>query len=117
MTPTESFRQARDLLLTCRTDYERAIREFQWPRLEYFNWALDWFDVIARGNSRTALQIVADGDGGRAGEADLRFSFDELRRRSDFLASHLRSLGLRRGDRILMMLGNVPALWEVTLAC
>jgi acetyl-CoA synthetase len=111
MTPTESFKRARDLLLTHRSDYDRAVREFQWPRLEYFNWALDWFDVIARGNSRTALHIAGEGQG------DLTFSFDELRRRSNFLASHLRSLGLERGDRVLLMLGNVPALWESTLAC
>ena len=111
MNPTEAFRQARDTLIAHRTDYEGACREFRWPRPERFNWALDWFDVIGRGNSRTALRIV--GDGG----LDVQLSFDDLRRRSNFVAAHLRSLGVRRGDRILLMLGNVPALWELTLAC
>jgi len=111
VNPTEAFRQARDTLIAHRTDYEGACREFRWPRPERFNWALDWFDVIGRGNSRTALRIV--GDGG----LDVQLSFDDLRRRSNFVAAHLRSLGVRRGDRILLMLGNVPALWELTLAC
>jgi acetyl-CoA synthetase len=106
---TDLFRQARDTLIEHRTDYERALAAFSWPRLQQFNWALDWFDVIARGNRRTALRIVGD-----SGEVSL--SFEELRQRSNRLANHLRALGLRRGDRILLMLGNVPNLWELMLA-
>jgi acetyl-CoA synthetase len=111
VNPTEAFRQARDFLVAHRTDYEGACRGFQWPRPERFNWAIDWFDVIARGNARAALRIV--GDGG----LDAQLTFDSLRRRSNFLAAYLRSLGVGRGDRVLLMLGNVPALWELTLAC
>ena len=44
---TAAFRAARDLLLRHREDYGAAIREFAWPELDEFNWALDWFDVIA----------------------------------------------------------------------
>jgi acetyl-CoA synthetase len=107
---TAIFRRARDFLIEHRCDYERAWRDFAWPRLETFNWALDWFDEIARRNDRTALRIV--GDKG----LDECISFDDLRRRSNSLAQHLRELGLRRGDRILVMLGNVPRLWEFMLA-
>jgi len=111
VNPTEIFRRARDFLVAHRTDYEGACHGFEWPRPERFNWAFDWFDAIARGNSRTALRIV--GDGG----LDAQLSFDDLRQRSNFLARELRSLGVVRGDRVLIMLGNVPALWELTLAC
>jgi acetyl-CoA synthetase len=111
VNPTDSFRQARDFLVAHRTRYEEACRGFEWPRPARFNWAIDWFDVIARGNARPALRIV--GDGG----LDAGLSFDELRQRSNFLAQELRSLGAVRGDRVLLMLGNVPALWEWTLAC
>lgn len=109
-TSTELFRKSRDTLIAHRTDYERAVAEFSWPRLQQFNWALDWFDVVARNNPRPALRIV--GDGG----CDVSLSFEELRQRSNRLANHLRALGLRRGDRILLMLGNVPNLWELMLA-
>ena len=47
---TGAFRAARDLLLRHRDDYESARREFTWPELDGFNWAVDWFDVIARDN-------------------------------------------------------------------
>jgi acetyl-CoA synthetase len=111
VNPTESFRKARDFLVAHRTDYEGACRGFEWPRPERFNWAIHWFDAIACGNTRTALRIVGDG------ALDAQLTFDMLRRRSNFLAGELRSLGLVRGDPVLLMLGNVPALWELTLAC
>jgi len=41
------FRSARDLLLSERTDYDRAIADYEPPRPADFNWALDWFDQVA----------------------------------------------------------------------
>ena len=109
--PTAAFRAARDLLLGYRDDYESARREFAWPELDEFNWALDWFDVIAAEHpDRTALRIVGD-DGD-----DVSLSFAELATRSGQVATWLRGLGVRRGDRVLLMLGNVAPLWEVILA-
>ena len=60
MTAAKGFFDARDLLLRHRTDYGRAYREFAWPALGEFNWALDYFDVIARNNDNPALWIVDD---------------------------------------------------------
>ena len=58
---TASFRAARDLLLRHREDYDAAIREFSWPELDEFNWALDWFDVIAAEHpGQEALRVVAE---------------------------------------------------------
>jgi hypothetical protein len=54
---TVLFRQARDTLIGHRTDYQRAVAAFSWPSLQQFNWALDWFDVIARGDQRTARSL------------------------------------------------------------
>ena len=104
------FLTARDFLLAHRTDYETAYREFRWPRMEHFNWALDYFDVMARGNEATALWIVEEGG------AETRVSFDDLRARSNRAANLFRSAGVRRGDRVLVMLGNETALWESLLA-
>ncbi|MBA2951194.1 AMP-binding protein [Streptomyces himalayensis] len=107
---TEQFRTARDFLLRHREDYASAYEGFVWPRPEFFNWALDWFDVIARGNDRIALHIVEE-DGQRT-----RLSFAELSARSAQAANWLRAQGVRHGDRILVMLGNQAELWETALA-
>jgi acetyl-CoA synthetase len=104
------FRAARDFLLTHRQDYETAYREFRWPEPVHFNWALDWFDVIARDNDKPGLWVIDD-DG-----AETILSFSELATRSNALASWLRAHGVRRGDSTLLMLGNRAALWECMLA-
>ncbi|MCD0481479.1 AMP-binding protein [Streptacidiphilus sp. ASG 303] len=106
----DAFREARDLLLAHREDWAAAHREFRWPRPEAFNWALDWFDVVARGNDRTALWIVEE-DGSEA-----RYSFAEMSARSDRVAHWLADRGAGPGDRILLMLGNQVELWETLLA-
>ncbi|MDE2093746.1 MAG: AMP-binding protein [Burkholderiales bacterium] len=110
MTSLESFHAARDLLLRLRTDQAAAVAQFRWPELGEFNWALDHFDAIARDNDATALWIVGD-DG-----SEIKRSFRELAQRSSQVANHLRGLGVRRGDRLLMVLGNELALWETMLA-
>jgi acetyl-CoA synthetase len=43
------FLAARDFLIRHREDYATAYRDFRWPQLERFNWALDYFDPMARG--------------------------------------------------------------------
>ena len=45
MTPTESFLSARDFLLRHREDYATAYRDFRWPDLDRFNWALAWIST------------------------------------------------------------------------
>jgi acetyl-CoA synthetase len=107
---TELFRDARDFLLEHREDYPTAYEGFRWPRPEYFNWALDWFDEIADGNDRTALHLVEE-DG-----RETRLSFGEMSVRSDRFATWLRERGVRAEDRILVMLGNQAELWITALA-
>jgi acetyl-CoA synthetase len=104
------FVAARDFLLRHREDYATAYRDFAWPKLDRFNWALDYFDVIARANVQPALWLVDEGGG------ETKLSFAALSERSNQIANALRSLGVRRGDRILVMLGNVAPLWECMLA-
>jgi acetyl-CoA synthetase len=105
----QAFLQARDLLLRHRRDLAAARREFRWPALDRFNWALDYFDPMAAGNEQSALRFIGPG-------MDSAVSFSTLSRRSNQVANHLRRLGVKRGDRALMLLGNVQPLWEVMLA-
>src|ERR1700740_1461402 len=110
-----TFQQARAFLLQHRTDYDKAVADFHWPDPVPFNWALDWFDAELARNAdskdRPALWIV---DAGRNKETKL--SFAELSRRSNQVANFLRAQGLKRGDHLLLLLGNVVPLWETMLA-
>lgn len=109
MTAGDAFREARDFLLRHRTDYATAVRDFRWPQLEQFNWALDHFDRLAEEHAGPALwRLDAEG-------REERYSFAELRQASNRTANFLRAQGVRRGERILVMLGNEVALWETLL--
>jgi acetyl-CoA synthetase len=110
---TERYRAARDQVFAIADD-EKLATTFQWPQLVgAFNWATDWFDVIARDPSvadRAALRIVTDDD------TEQTVSFAAMARRSDQVAAWLEQLGVGKGDRVVLMLGNQIELWECTLA-
>ncbi|WP_028927341.1 AMP-binding protein [Pseudonocardia acaciae] len=107
------FTAAREFLLEHREDYDGAYAGFRWPELEEFNWALEWFDRLgadAESADRPALWIVEQ-DG-----SERKWTFAEMSARSNRVANWLRSLGVARGDRMVLMLGNQVELWEVILA-
>jgi acetyl-CoA synthetase len=108
------FRNARDLLLSLRTDYDRAITDYAAPRPPDFNWGLDWFDQVAADattGARVALKLVeADG-------SSHAVTYAEMSARSSQVASWLSSLGAVKGDRLLLMMGNQVELWETLLGC
>jgi acetyl-CoA synthetase len=110
-----TFQEARAFLLKHRSDYDAAVKGFRWPDPVLFNWALDWFDAelaqSPESRDRTALWIVDVGS-----DRQTKLSFAELSRRSNQVANFLRARGLRRGDHLLLLLGNVVPLWETMLA-
>src|SRR5262249_38375152 len=98
-----------------RTDYDAAVKGFHWPDPVPFSWALEWFDgELARdpeSKDRAALWIVDAGQ-----DRETKLSFATLSRRSNQVANFLRAQGLKRGDHLLLLLGNVVPLWETMLA-
>jgi len=111
-SPTEQFRAARDFLVKHRTDYDTAYAQFRWPRPENFNFAIDWFDAVlaAEHPQRTALHLI------ESDRSEARYTFEQLSHRSDQVAGWLRTHGVARGMRVLVLLGNQVELWETTLA-
>ena len=113
---TSAFRAARDQLLAWRGHPEEAVAGFVFPDVgPVFNWGVDWFDAVARGNDAPALVIVEAGDGGGT-RPSTTWSYDDLARRSDQVAAWLAGQGVRKGDAVLVMLNNQVELWEVVLA-
>ena len=108
---TETYRAARDLLVELRESPDEAARRFRWPVFDGpFNWAIDWFDAVARDSDRLALWIVEE-DG-----TERQCSYRELARRSGVVARWLAGLGVGKGDHVMLMLGNQIELWESMLA-
>jgi acetyl-CoA synthetase len=110
MNATEKFIASRQFLLSNRNDYEKAYREFRWPDLSDFNWARDWFDIYAQDNHKTALWLRTEDKG------EHKLSYQDLAERSDRVAHFLQRQGVEPGDRIILCLPNVFAIWELMLA-
>ena len=110
MTDATAFAALRDFLLDHATDYHRVLREFRWPELEHFNWALDVFDPMAARHDGIALAFADQNGIGHS------VSFRAMARRSNQVAAFLATRGVVRGDRLLLMLPNSVPLWETILA-
>lgn len=105
-----AVRAARDHVLAHQYDYAGLRSTFAWPTVETFNFGLDWFDVIAGEHpDRVAVKIVDDD------LVDRAWTYGELAERSDQVARWLLHLGMKRGDRMIVMLHNSIELWEILL--
>ncbi len=109
---TAAFRHARDFLLAHRENHDTAYRDFRWPELETFNYATDWFDVLAVDQAGVPALRVVEEDG-----SETSLTYAELSMLSQRLAGYLDEAGVRRGDRVLLLLGNTAPLWVAMLAC
>ncbi|MFG1372009.1 AMP-binding protein [Xanthobacter oligotrophicus] len=90
------------------TDYAATARTFRWQVPETFNFAADVVDHLARTADGPAL-IWANA----AGE-ERRFSFSDMARLTARFASALAARGVRKGDRVLVMLPRIPE-WQVAM--
>src|SRR5579859_3828260 len=90
--------------------YVREGREFSFEVPEYFNFARDtlakWAGVP---NKRALLWVDERGD-----KVDL--TFEQIADRTARLAAAFQDLGLRKGDRALVILPPIPAWWETFMA-
>ena len=108
-TDTDTFLEARDLLLNVRS-YTEAKTAFRWPDLTHFNWALDYFDHMARDNHAPGLIWTSEHG------LEIRRTFHDLSRRSNQLANFFKDVGFGKGDTVLLLMSNTVDLYEVLLA-
>jgi acyl-coenzyme A synthetase/AMP-(fatty) acid ligase len=87
-------------------DYQKEYREFSLSVPERFSFPLDVFD---KWGNRLAL-FWTDG------ENEKIFSFNELRILSSKGAAFFKKIGINKGDKVLVMLPNIPEWWEVMLS-
>ena len=82
---------------------------FEWQIPETFNFGRDVVDEIAR-SEPDALALIWCNQSGR----ERRYTFGEIARRTNQLAVLLSAEGVRRGDRVLVMLPRVPQ-WQIAM--
>jgi acyl-coenzyme A synthetase/AMP-(fatty) acid ligase len=89
-------------------DYHETYQSFRWEVPTHFNFGADVVDRWADNPDHLAL-IWCDEEGD-----ERRFTFADISRLSNRCANLLAALGLRRGDRILVMLPRLPE-WQIAM--
>ena len=92
-------------------DYHETYRTFKLTVPERYNWAYEVFDVWARDPSKVAMLWVGD-DG-----VSREITFRQFSERSQRVANILTGLGLRPGDRAMIVLPRIVEWWELILGC
>lgn len=90
-------------------DYEKTYREFKWEIPEYYNFGFDGIDRWAEDRTKLALISVDD-----TGLHAVRHTFYDLMRLSNQFANLLLKMGIKKGDRVLLMLPRIPE-WYVAM--
>ena len=90
-------------------DYEQACREFRWEVPEFYNFAFDVVDRWGEDTQKLAMLWVNEqGD-------ERRLTFRDFTLRSNQVGNALRTMGIRKGDRVLIMSPRLPEWWEAVL--
>ena len=93
-------------------DEEGRLRHIGFHRLERFNFAFDIVDEIARKTpEKLALLHVADDF------TERKFTFKDMAELSSRAANYLASLGIGRGDKVMLVLKRHCQFWPAVLAC
>lgn len=90
--------------------YEEAYKNFTWNVPEYFNFAFDVVDSWANKDpNKLAMLWVSETNEIK------KLSYQHFQKRSNQVAKVLESLGLKKGDRALLLMTRIPAWWELVL--
>ncbi len=91
------------------SSYAQARRDFTWDVPDDYNFALDTVGRWAEETEKLAMLWL--GPDGR----EERYTFANFDEQSSRVAHALRTLGVAKGDRVLLMLPRVPEWWETML--
>jgi acetyl-CoA synthetase/medium-chain acyl-CoA synthetase len=90
-------------------DYEQTCQDFRWEVPQYYNFAFDIVDRWAEDAQQLAMLWVNErGD-------EKRLTFRDFAARSNQVGNALHTMGMRQGDRILIILPRLPEWWEAVL--
>jgi acetyl-CoA synthetase len=91
-------------------NYDEFYRQFRWEIPEYYNFAFDVIDKHAKENGDKIALISVDHNG----ENPIKHTFSELSTLSNKFANALKKYGVKKSDRVFIMLPRIPE-WYITV--
>lgn len=100
-----------DQFVEVDTDENGAMKDIRFKNLETFNFGFDVVDFLAKKNpDKTALIYVADD------MSEKRFTFAEIKKYSNMTANYFRSMGIKKGDKVMLVLKRHYQFWFSIIA-
>ncbi len=97
--------------IDCVEDDKGALLDINFKNEEKFNFAFDCVDVLAeKCPDKVAMIHVSDK------KQERRFTFSELKKYSNMTANYFESLGIKKGDRVMLVLKRHYQFWFSMLA-
>jgi len=93
------------------TDYDEFSSKFAIKVPEYYNFGFDVIDAWAKKDRNKLAMIWTDQNG-----AEEKFTFYDLMRKSNQVANIFLKYGIKKGDRVMIMLPRIPEWWIFTIA-
>ncbi len=92
--------------------YDDFNKRFRIRTPEHFNFAYDVADRIAREEPDKLSVLWTDENG-----SEIRYTFGQLYRDSNRIAHYLASLGVKKGDKVMLILRRHLQFWPTIMAC
>ena len=89
----------------------RQIEKIEFQNEEKFNFAFDVVDALGRSKPEKLAMLHISDDG-----TERRFTFRDMKKESARVANYFKSLGIKRGDRVMLVLKRHYQFWFSILA-
>ncbi len=100
-----------DKFVKCVTNEEGALKEISFMNEESFNFAFDVVDgLAAKCPDKTAMIYVSNE------MEERRFTFADMKKYSNMTANYFRSMGIKKGDKVMLVLKRHYQFWFAILA-
>ena len=93
------------------TEEDGVITKIAFKNEEKFNFAFDVVDELAKRKPDKLAMVHISEDG-----AERRFTFSDMKKESARVANYLKSMGIKRGDRVMLVLKRHYQFWFSMLA-
>ena len=92
-------------------DSDGCLKAISFKNEDKFNFAFDCVDAIANNTPEKLAMLHIDRD-----KNERRFTFNDMKRRSNQTANYFKSLGIKKGDRVMLVLKRHYQFWFSMLA-
>ena len=96
-----------DRFIECEENEKGLLTSINFKNEETFNFGFDVVDAIARKDPEKLAMIHISNDG-----TERKFSFRDIKRSSNQWANYFRSLGIKKGDRVMLVLKRHYQFWQ-----